>query len=159
MTRTSLALKIKNAFAGKRRAGKTEFADEILARAEAIVERLSDEYPGYASRDIEVLVTLSEQLALGGPSGDRIVEISRIAHDMRGQGTVFGYPLMTRFAGSLCKATRVIGSCDDSTLSVINTHIEALRAVLRGQITNGNDKTGLAVAAGLEILVASRATR
>jgi hypothetical protein len=159
MTRTSLATKIKNAFAGRRRAGKTVFTDQILARAEAIVERLSAEYPGYASRDIDILVKLSERLASDAARADRLGEISRIAHDMSGQGTIFGYPLMTRCAGSLCKAMRVIEPRDEMVVSVVNTHIEALRAVLRGQITNGHDKTGLTVAAGLEILVASHAMR
>jgi hypothetical protein len=66
---------------------------------------------------------------------------------------------MTRCAGSLCKAMRVIEPRDEMVVSVVNTHIEAMRAVLRSQITNGHDKTGLAVAAGLEILVASHAMR
>lgn len=160
MGRKKPALNAKNGSGRGRPAARTGVADGILARAETAIEKLSAEYPGHASRDIDNLAALTARIAASadGPS-DGLNEISRIAHDMRGQGAMFGYPLMTRCAGSLCRATRAPGPPDQSLVSVINAHIDALRAILDCRVTGGRDETGLAVAAGLEILVASRAGR
>ncbi len=145
--------------AGGQTAEGPGLTDEILARAKAVVDSLSLEYPGHALRDIENLATHIEHLAADGGSRGRFNEISRIAHDMRGQGTIFGFPLMTRCAESLCRATRKLEPHDDAVLAIIGAHVAALRAIIENQVTDGRDMTGLTVATGLELLVASRADR
>ena len=140
-------------------AKRPDIADEILAKANAAIEKLSAEYPGHALRDIDDIANHIELLATGMESQGRFNEISRIAHDMRGQGTVFGYPLMTRCAGSLCRATRTLEPLDDHMPAIIGAHVAALRAILAGGVTDSRDVTGLTVATGLELLVASRASR
>ena len=144
---------------GERTAERPHIAGEILAKANAVVDRLSIEYPGYALRDIENLTTHIESLAAGKESQGRFNEISRIAHDIRGQGTIFGFPLMTRCAESLCRATRELEPRDDIVVAIVGAHVAALRAILENRVTDGRDVTGLTVATGLELLVASRADR
>ena len=51
--------------AGERTAERQDIADEILAKANAIVDKLSIEYPGYALRDIENLASHIENIAAG----------------------------------------------------------------------------------------------
>lgn len=135
-------------------------ADEVLAKAEAVIDRLSAEYIIHAVRDLEEL----ERLA-GMTGGDGMVrrphygEISRIAHDIRGQGTVFGYPLVTRLAGSLCRAMRSLGPHDCAMTTILDSHIAGIRALLIHGITGSEDRAALAIAAGLELMVESRAGR
>lgn len=142
---------------GKRAAGprRDSVADAVLARAEAAVDALSAEYPGHAMRDIASLIALTERAADDSlPATERFAEISRIAHDMRGQGTVFGFPMMTRCAGSLCRATRRMGPGDAAVRRVVRTHIAALYAILR-RGARRDDPVAASIAGGLEMLVAA----
>lgn len=140
---------------GRRRAEREEspeIADEVLARAEAVIDALSAEYPEHAMRDIERLVALTERMAGGPVTARDLSEISRIAHDMRGQGTLFGFPLMTRCAASLCRATRTLERDNRALPGVVQTHVAALYAVLSSGSGPG-DPGAVTVAKGLELLV------
>ena len=135
-------------------------ADEILAKAEAVIDRLAAEYPTHARRDIAELDRYTEKMA--NDCDNRAVhyeEILRIAHDLRGQGLLFGYPLMTRCAGSLCRATRLVEAHDRAILDIVRAHVAALQAILEAGVTGVGDRTSLTVAAGLEMLVSTRADR
>ena len=149
----------RKAAAKKSAMAEPDITDEILAKANSAIEKLSAEYPGHALRDIEKLADHIDHMTAGKESQGRFNEISRIAHDMRGQGTIFGFPLMTRCAGSLCRATRTLKPRDDLVPAIIAAHVAALRAILESRVTNGRDVAGLTVATGLELLVASRANR
>lgn len=141
-------------------AGQSSVTDEVMAKAEAAVDRLAAEYPRYAIRDITNLQHCAEKM-----DSDRdnctihFGEILRIAHDMRGQGVLFGYPLITRCAGSLCRATRLVAAHDPAILDIVQTHVAALQAILEAGVTDLEDRSALAIASGLEMLVSTRITR
>lgn len=131
---------------------RDSIADEVLARAEAAVDALSAEYPEHAMRDIAQLIALTERTAGDPVTAHDFEEITRIAHDMRGQGSVFGYPLMTRCAGSLCRATRTLAPDNGAVPGIVRTHVAALYAILC--CGAGDAHPGAAsVANGLELLV------
>jgi hypothetical protein len=140
--------------------GLPSIADEILAKAEAAIDKLAAEYPRHAGRDIADMERYAERMASdrGNRSG-HYNEILRIAHDVRGQGILFGYPLMTRYAGSLCRATRLLDANDSAILDIVGAHVAAMRAILDAGVTGPGDRTTLAIAAGLEMLVSARADR
>ncbi|MBE9558918.1 MAG: hypothetical protein IMF08_18820 [Proteobacteria bacterium] len=135
-------------------------ADEVMAKAEAAIDRLAAEYPRHAGRDVADLDRHAEKM-----DSDRdnrkahYDEILRIAHDMRGQGALFGYPLMTRYAGSLCKATRLLEAHDYAILNIVRTHVMAMQAILGTRVMGAGDRSALAVAVGLEMLVSTRTSR
>ena len=135
-------------------------ADAVLAKAEAAIDRLAAEYPRHAGRDIADLDRYAESMA--SDRRNRIAhynEILRIAHDVRGQGALFGYPLITRCAGSLCRATRLIEAHDRAALNIVRAHVAAMQAILETGVTGVEDRTALAIAAGLEMLVSARIDR
>ncbi len=91
--------------------------------------------------------------------GHHYNEILRIAHDVRGQGLLFGYPLVTRYASSLCRATRLLAADDRDILNIVRTHLAALEAILENGRAGTEDMTALRIAGGLELLVSSRVDR
>jgi len=136
---------------------QSEFVDEVMAKAEAVVDRLAAEYPAHASRDITDLRHFAARM--GSDQANRNAhfgEILRIAHDMRGQGVLFGYPLMTRCAASLCRATRLLSPHDPAIPIIVQTHIEALHVILESGLRGLEDRSALTIAAGLEFLVSAR---
>jgi chemotaxis protein histidine kinase CheA len=135
-------------------------ADEVLAKAEAVIERLAAEYLEYVRRDI---ADMERHAAfMEGNDESRAAhynEILRIAHDVRAQGAVFGFPLMTRYAGSLCRATRLLAAHDRAILAIVQAHVAAMRAMVDAGMSDVDRRTGLSIAAGLELLVSARADR
>ena len=135
-------------------------ADEVLAKAEAAIDRLAAEYPRHAGRDIADLNRCVESMASDTDNqAAHYNEILRIAHDVRGQGSLFGYPLLTRCAGSLCRATRLLEAHDRAALNIVRAHVAAMQAILETGVVGVENKTAQAIAAGLEMLVSSRVDR
>lgn len=133
---------------------------EAPTEAEAAVRRLAAEYPEHAHRDIANMERYLDSMTSDHHGrAAHYNEILRIAHDVRGQGSVFGYPLITRCAGSLCRATRLLDAHDHAILNIVRAHLAAMRAMLEGNVTGIKNRTALAVAAGLEMLVSTRADR
>lgn len=132
-------------------------ADEILAKAEAIVDRLAAEYPFHATRDLAELERFAERMITETEARTaHYFEVARIAHDLKGQGAVFGYPTITRVADSLCRATRAIEAHDRAIGTIIRAHIAAMQALLDHRVTGPGDPAALAMAAGLEMMVQAR---
>jgi hypothetical protein len=141
-------------------ANQPSVADEILAKAEAAIDKLAAEYPKHARRDIADMERHAEGMADDMPNRTHHYnEILRIAHDVRGQGILFGYPLITRCAGSLCRATRLLAADDIMILAIVRTHVAALNALLESAEVGAGSGTALRIAAGLEMLVSSRVDR
>ncbi|CDL00357.1 Chemotaxis protein histidine kinase and related kinases [Magnetospirillum gryphiswaldense MSR-1 v2] len=69
---------------------------EALARAEAALESLSQDYPRWLRAD------LAAARACLTPSLDPD-RLYTILHDIKGQATTFGYPLISRISQHLCR--------------------------------------------------------
>ncbi len=75
----------------------------MLERAEKVILSLSEDYLVWVNEDLHRLQGLYELLEKTPPAEARPVlrELFSVAHDMKGQGGTFGYPLITTFATSL----------------------------------------------------------
>lgn len=130
---------------------------KALARAEAIIDRLALRYPAHASRDVGMLEQAAGLMASEGRIVDPYYgEIWRIAHDIRGQGALFGYPLLSRLADTLCFAMRTLDPQDAAIMTIIDSHIAGMRALLDCRITGAENRSALTIAAALELMVQSR---
>ncbi|MBN9524694.1 MAG: response regulator [Alphaproteobacteria bacterium] len=78
----------------------------------------------------------------------------KLAHDLKGQGTSFGYPLLTEFAGSLTQLL-MDGRADDPLLGqLVALHIKAIGAVAQARITGDGGETGRALREGFSRSIA-----
>ena len=74
----------------------------------------------------------------GSETADRLRPFNRInflAHEMRGQGGTFGYPLVSKVARSLFDLTLHNLDRSDACCDLIEEHIRILKAVVRERIT------------------------
>jgi len=81
-------------------------------------------------------------------------EIYGIAHNLKGQGSSFGYPLITRIAQSLCQLTRHERAFADADLGIVQAHLDAIRLILTKEIKGDGGEIGHKLATRLEILAA-----
>lgn len=123
--------------------GKVSISPEALEAAEKALTKMSEDYPDWVSG---LIVKLQEQhgRCVDTPESRRdcFEEIHRIAHDMKGQGGTFGYPLITTFADSLYGFTYKRDEISDGQVELIKAHLDAMRAVIRGRISGTGGEIG-----------------
>ena len=84
-------------------------------------------------------------------------EINLLAHELRGQGGTFGYPLITMFGKMLYMATLPDCRTDDKAVEIVEAHIDAMRAVLRRKVSGDGGTIGRSLLAALEKAIAKNA--
>jgi hypothetical protein len=130
-----------------------------LARAEAAVARLAKDYARWALADV-AKARAALAVATNDPAqrGQHMEAVFRVGHDFKGQGTSFGYPLVTRIGHSLCILTRN-RACDYQAqhLALAQAHIDAIELVLSKDMKGEGGEAGAALAAALEQRVAELA--
>jgi CheY-like chemotaxis protein len=132
---------------------------DLVKKAETQLDRMAGDYSEWIKGSLQQLRTACIR-AKGADIRRReqyMVVMNRIALDMRGQGTTFGYPLITEFAKSLYECTVGVDDVEDPALAFIWEHINAISAIIRDQVRGMGGETGQALVAGLEQARAKRA--
>jgi HPt (histidine-containing phosphotransfer) domain-containing protein len=82
--------------------GELEYDEEVVARAEAAVAELAEEYEAWLQNDLIELARLRDEVK-GDPDRARshLDEMARRVHEVKGQAGTFGYTLVTTLADSL----------------------------------------------------------
>lgn len=131
--------------------------EDMLRRAAAAIAVLGETFEKHAIAEVEKMYRLFRE---GSDVKDKrqkhAQEIFRIAHDLRGQGTTFEYPLVTRISGSVCtfiEGRRKQGTLDADDFEVICVHLDALNAVLALRVIGDGGPTGREIGDGLEYAV------
>jgi len=126
-----------------------------IARAEAAVAELADSYLDWALEDLASLQAHLDSARETPQDCRRQVQaLFQTAHDMKGQGSTFGYPLVTQIAKYLChyvEGQQERGASPE--LTVIGAHVDALTAILRQRISGDGGVVGQQLAKELETLV------
>lgn len=105
--------------------------EAAMAEAEAALRALANEYPAYAAADVDQMAMALEALrAAGGCDAGLVAELYGVAHNLKGQGSAFGYDLMTLLGEALCALTRDKTALDASAISAASALISACRTVL-----------------------------
>jgi hypothetical protein len=131
-----------------------EIDEAAMAEADAALQELAAEYPGYAIADVEQMETCFAVLAAaGGAEADRLAELYGVAHNIKGQGSAFGYELMTVFGEALCRLTRDQDRLDPVGLSNVAALLQACRTVLTERLVGDGGLHGARLSANLEPLL------
>ena len=149
--------RLKDLAGGAGAAGSGELPMELLAQAEEELERASMDFTDWAVDYLKQLSGLCDQ-ALRQPAGRRrqLDEINLLAHELRGQGGTFGYPLVTVIAKMLFDATGAGCPEDDNAIEVVKAHIDALRAVIRDKVAGDGGEVGNELMTSLQAAIDRR---
>ncbi len=125
-----------------------------LQKAEALFAKATEDYPDWVLGTIQQLVHLHEH-CLSEPKirHESFDKISHIAHDLKGQGGTFGYPLITSFATSLYRFSSMKTDVEDHHVEIIKSHIDAMRAVIRDRVSGDGGTIGVELARGLDEVI------
>jgi hypothetical protein len=125
-----------------------------IAKAEAALKGLSAQFGEWLRDEVAKLESAYAVLKADGPTQAAMDGVYARGHDLKGLGTTYEFPLVTRIAGSLCK---LLGEGDARTrapVALVSAHVEAIRACVRDNVRDTNNPVGRALAEQLEQNVA-----
>jgi len=120
---------------------QAEMDMEALRRAEEAVAQLQESYPEWVGPDVDRMeMLLKDAQGLSGEAkANSLRELFDIAHNIKGQGVSFSYPLMTDIGQSLCGFLRGMKKMDDAAFFLIKAHIQAMQVVIRDRLQDAED--------------------
>ncbi len=75
------------------------------------------------------------------PAG-RMDDLHAVAHNIRGMGSSFGFPLMTETGTSLCNYLRGVDQGQAASGDIVRAHLETMRLILDMKLTGDGGKAG-----------------
>jgi hypothetical protein len=125
-----------------------------IAKAEAALAALSSQFDQWLDDELLKMDAARAEIAAKGYTAETAEGLYLRAHDLKGLGSTYGYPIITRIAASLCKMTDTAEARAKAPLYLIDAHIEAIKAAVRDAIKDENHPVGRALAEELEGRVA-----
>lgn len=123
--------------------------DAAVADAQAAVASLSDKYIGWVNDDLKRLDAAVAKLA-GSYDAAALQAVYDVSHDIKGQGSTFGYALVTEIAHRLCRYTDAASRRHKVDRAVIDAHVAALRTVVDNRIQGNAGELGAEILRALE---------
>ncbi|MDP6565763.1 MAG: hypothetical protein QF578_13135 [Alphaproteobacteria bacterium] len=123
---------------------------EALQAAESEFEKMSEDYPDWVQGLIKQLYE-GHRRCVDTPElrHEHFATINEIAHDMKGQGGTFGYPLISHFGESLYESTKSREDYTDNQVELMKAHVDGMKAVISGRVSGDGGDIGKELIASL----------
>lgn len=134
------------------RLDKPVFDADAVARADETLKSMSGSFGEWLQADMEKLQAARLAAEADNWSLETLEGLFAAAHDLKGMGATYGYPLATQLAGSLCRliATDAGKAAAQAQPALVTAHVDALRAAVRDGITSSADPIGRALVRALQ---------
>jgi hypothetical protein len=134
--------------------GALPTADEaMIRRAEMALDNLKVEFNDWLAEEVEKLETWLANCKENGLVGSSGNALFMCAHDLRGLGVTYEFPIITRIAGSLGHLIETDEKRATVPLALVQAHVGAIRAALSQNIRDDKDPVGAMLASELETQV------
>ncbi|RAK50733.1 Hpt domain-containing protein [Phenylobacterium deserti] len=124
-----------------------------IAKAEAALKSLSGNFAQWLNDEIGKLEAARQTVRAEGMTAATMEALYLRSHDLKGLGTTYGFPLITRLAASLC---RLIDDGDkrlEAPIHLVDAHIDAIKAAVRDDIKEEDHPVGRVLVQELEARV------
>ena len=112
--------------------------NDLIARADAVVAGMSDNYTEWAQEDLTSMQAAIDAIRNNfADHDDALGRLRTISLDMKGQGGTFGYQLITEIGDSLNKFVLGLSQAKELDVKVIESHMEAMKVVMAREIRDG----------------------
>ena len=125
-----------------------------IAKAEAALAAMSSQFGQWLQDEIDKMEKAQSDIRTQGYNAQTAEALYFRAHDLKGLGATYQYPLVTRLAGSLCKMLDDPAKRLTAPPVILDAHVDAIRAVVRDKIQTDDHPVGRMLAETLEARVA-----
>lgn len=120
-----------------------------IARAEAALKSLSGQFAGWLQDELGKLQAARSVIEAEGWTPEAAEGLYFRAHDLKGLGSTYEYPIVTRLAASLCHLLDEPVR-DRAPLALVDAHVNAIQGVVRDEQREADHPIAGALAADLE---------
>ena len=124
-----------------------------IAKAEAALKSLAGNFAAWMQDELTKLEGARQRIRAEGLSPETAEGLYLRAHDLKGLGATYEYPLVTRIAVSLCKMIDDPAKRMDAPLFLVDAHIDAIKAAVKNQIQTDTHPMGKSIVEELEARV------
>jgi len=121
-----------------------------IAKAEAALKSLASNFTQWLNDEITKLENARQTVKTDGVTVETMENLYLRAHDLKGLGTTYGYQLITRIAGSLCRLIDDKEKRATVPLELVDAHIDAIKAAVRDDIKSDEHPVGRVLVEELE---------
>ena len=121
-----------------------------IAKAEAALMSLASNFTQWLADEITKLEAARANVKTAGMTVETMENLYLRAHDLKGLGTTYGYQLITRIAGSLCRMIDDKEKRITAPLELVDAHIDAIKAAVRDDIKSDEHPVGRILVQELE---------
>lgn len=121
-----------------------------IAKAEAALKSLSTNFSQWLQDELNKLQAARARVQAEGMTPEASEILYMRAHDLKGLGTTYEYPLVTRIAASLCKLIDDPGKRASAPMALVDAHIDAINAAVREEMKTDEHPVGRALVEALE---------
>lgn len=129
----------------KEKVGDGGLDDRILEKAQSLLDKSDIDFTGQGQR---FLMSLKEGIRLAETQKHRfeteslLATITQPAMQLKANGAMFGYPLVTKIADLMIRFIEVLNELDKDAIEIFHGFRTALNAVLVGQIKGDGGQEG-----------------
>jgi chemotaxis protein histidine kinase CheA len=135
--------------------GPATFDEAAVRRAEMALKALSANFNGWMEEASRNLGAARDAIREKGAGEGRAAALHRAAHDIRGQAATLGFPLAARVGGNLCRLMDALPPAQlhgGALTTLVDQHVDAVRAIVREGVSKAKERTGEALASELEAI-------
>ena len=121
-----------------------------IAKAEAALKSLSSNFSQWLQDEVVKLDGARQAVRVDGISVATMETLYLRAHDLKGLGTTYEFPIITRIAGSLCRLIDDKDKRVQAPMALIDAHIDAIKAAVRDDIKTDDHPIGAILVQELE---------
>ena len=121
-----------------------------IAKAEAALKSLSGNFAEWLADEVSKLEAARQRVRAEGLTPEASENLYLRAHDLKGLGATYEYPIVTRIAGSLCKLIDDPDKRTEAPMSLVDAHIDAIKASVKGRIQTDTHPVGSVLVTELE---------
>lgn len=121
-----------------------------IAKAEAALKSLSGNFSQWLQDEVVKLEGARQRVRDEGVSVETMEFLYLRAHDLKGLGATYGFPLITRIAALLCRLIDDKAKRLSAPVALIDAHIDAIKAAVRDDIKTEDHPIGKILVEELE---------
>jgi len=128
---------------GSKDSNEPPFDASLLKAAEEKIQNMSTDYADWVKESIEELQQAHHR-AVEDPdqATEQFAVIHTMALELRGQGGIFGYPLISQIGKSLYDITKEHATVTPQLLDLIDSHIDLVKVVINQKVAGDGGDTG-----------------
>ncbi len=135
--------------------GEIDIDPAFIRAADERIRSFFGDYADWVERHLRSMVDSRNALAVGeGDASAHISNINTIAHELRGQGGIFDYPLITHIGKSLYDVTMSQSiEVSPAWIDLIGAHIDTIRTVFSQKVSGTGGEIGAQLLHEMEVAV------